>query len=234
MTPMPGKRRAKIWVFVLSLPAVGLCGCDEKMPMWTGLGTPPTVVPGVVSPVDRKASLKELAQKAPTVTDSDQREAICRDLAQQIRPERDSIIRGEILRTLAAYNGPTAAVVLHKAVQDPDADVRKLVCDLWGRRTDAEAATVLADVLAHDSDKDVRMAAARGLGQSHELDIAMSALGPALDDKDPAMQHCAMVSLHTVTGQDLGNNADKWRQYVKTGVVHDDRSWAERTFFWWR
>ena len=120
---MPGKRRGTIWVFVLSLLALGLGGCDEKMPMWTGLGTPPTNVPGVVSPLERKASLKELAQKAPTVADPGQREAICRDLAQQIRPERDSIIRGEILKTLAAYGGPTSAVVLYAAVKDPDADV---------------------------------------------------------------------------------------------------------------
>ena len=93
---------------------------------------------------------------------------------------------------------------------------------------------MLADMLAHDRDKDVRMAAARGLGQSHEQ-IAKQALGAALDDNDPAMQHRAMVSLKTVTGKDLGNDVDKWRQYVKTGNVRpDDRSWAERTFLWWR
>lgn len=229
---MPGKRRATYWVFVFSPLALGLCGCDEKMPMWTGLGTPPTVVPGVVSPVDRINGLHELAQKASTVTDPGQREAICRDLARQIRPERDSIIRGEILRTLAAYGGQTAAVVLRAAVRDPDADVRKLVCDLWGRRKDAEAAKVLADALAHDSDKDVRMAAARGLGHSHDQ-IAKLALGAALDDKDPAMQHCAIVSLRTVTDQDFGDDVDKWRQYVKTGVVHDDRTLAQRIFWWY-
>ena len=230
---MPGTRRGTFWVFVLSLLPLGLCGCDEKMPMWTGLGTPPTVIPGIVSPVDRQIALQELAKKAPTTTDPGQREAICRDLAQQIRPERDSLIRGEILKTLAAYGGPTAGDVMHKAVGDPDADVRKLVCDLWGRRSDAEAAAVLAEVLSHDSDKDVRMAAARGLEHSHEQ-IAKSALRAALDDKDPAMQYCAMVSLHGVTGQDFGNDADKWRQYLNTGKIPEDRSWADRTFFWWR
>jgi sugar phosphate isomerase/epimerase len=223
-------------VSVLGLLVLGLAGCDEKMPMWTGLGTPPTHIPGIESPDERKTALQDLAKNASTTPDPAQREAICRELAQQIRKEPDSIIRGEILRTLAAYGGQTAAVVLRAAVKDTDADVRKLVCDLWGRRGDAEAARVLADILAHDSDKDVRMAAARGLGKSHVLHdpIAERALATALDDGDPAMQYCAMVSLGTVTGKDLGNDVDKWRQYVKTGTVPDDRSWAERTFGWLR
>jgi HEAT repeat protein len=177
--------------------------------------------------------LKELAQKAPTTPDPAQRETICRDLAQQIRREPDSLLRSEILRTLAAYGGDTATAVLHAAVRDTDTDVRKIVCDLWGRRGDAEAAQVLADVLTGDSDKDVRMAAARALGQSHDP-AAVKALGTALEDKDPAMQYRAMLSLHTTTGQDLGNDVDRWRQYVKNGEVHDDRSWAQKTFGWFR
>jgi hypothetical protein len=230
---MPGKRRGEISVFVLGLLAFSFCGCDEKMPMWTGLGTPPTKLPGVLSPDERIKSLQELAQKAPATIDPGQREAICRDLAQQIRKEPDSILRGEILRTLAAYGGPTATAVLHVAVKDTDADVRKLVCDLWGHRPDSEAAQVLSDVLASDSDKDVRMAAARALGKCHDPN-AVRALGAILNDADPAMQYCAMVSLQSSTGKDLGTDVDRWRQYVKTGEVRDDRSWAQRFFGWYR
>ena len=47
------------------------------------------------------------------------------------------------------------------------------------------------------------------------------------------MQHRAMVSLHTCTGVDLGEDVDKWRQYVKTGEVHDNRSLAQRIFWWY-
>jgi hypothetical protein len=230
---MPGTRRGEISVFVLSLLAIAFCGCDEKMPMWTGLGTPPTKLPGVESPAERQQHLQELAQKAPSTPDPAQRETICRDLAQQIRKEPDSILRGEILRTLAAYGGPTATAVLHVAVKDTDADVRKLVCDLWGHRPDAEAAQVLSDVLASDSDKDVRMAAARALGKCHDSKT-VQALGPILNDPDPAMQHCAVVSLQSSTGKDLGTDVNRWRQYLKTGEDHDERSWAQKFFGWYR
>ena len=40
-------------------------------------------------------------------------------------------------------------------------------------------------------------------------------LGEALADADPAMQYRAVLSLKKVTGKDLGNDVDRWQQYVK-------------------
>ena len=78
--------------------------------------------------------LQTLRENAPKTPDPGQRELICQDLAQQIRKEPDSIMRGEILRTIAAYGGRTADLVLRTAVRDTDADVRVIVCELWGMR----------------------------------------------------------------------------------------------------
>ena len=69
-----------------------------------------------------------------------------------------------------------------------------------------------------DTDPDIRKAAASALGQTHEQ-VAIMALGNALEDKDPAMQFCAVVSLRKVSGQDLGNDVDRWRAAVKDGSL---------------
>ena len=228
-------RRGGICLLVFGLLTAGLCGCERKLASWYPFATPVNEDHGITTPEQRIKSLKELAKKAPETSDQGQRESICQELAQEIRKEPDSIIRGEILRTMAAYGGRMADTVLRVAVRDTDADVRVIVCDLWGKRKDAEAVQVLAGVLTSDSDRDVRMAAARGLGHSHNDPVAVRALGTALDDTDPAMRFRAMAALRESTGKAIGtdpSDADRWRQYVKTGEV-PPLSWAQRLFPWY-
>ena len=218
---MIANRRAAIHLLMFALLTAGLCGCDRKMSSLNPFATSVNEDHGIATPEQRIRDLQELAKKAPETTDPGQRESICQELAQEIRKVPDSIIRGEILRTLAAYGGPTADAVLRFAVRDTDSDVRVIVCDLWGKRTNAEAVQVLAGVLASDSDRDVRMAAARGLGHAHDP-AAVRALGTALDDTDPAMRYRAMKALREMTGKDIGtdpSDVGRWRQYVKTGEV---------------
>ena len=237
---MIANRRDVICLLIFGLLTAGLCGCEQKLPSWYPFASPVVNDHGITTPTQRKKTLEELAKKAPETTDPGQRESICLELAQEIRREPDSNIRGEILRTLAAYGGKTANAVLRLAVKDTDTDVRIIVCTLWGKRDDAEAAQVLAGVLTSDSDRDVRMAAARGLGHSHDP-AAVPALGTALDDPDPAMKHRAMVALHETTGKDYGIDAndhaavDRWRQYVKTGTAPppESPSLAQRIFWWY-
>lgn len=213
-----------------------LCGCDQKLPSWYPFASHEVNNHGITTPSERIAVLKEQARKAPEITDPVQREAICQGLEQQIRKgEPDSIIRGEILKTLSAFGGPTADAVLRVAVKDPDADVRVIVCGLLGKRNDAEAAHLLADVLTSDGDLDVRTAAARTLGHFHDP-VAIQGLGTALDDKDAAMRYRAMESLQESTGKDYGTdpaNVDRWRQWLKTGQ-EPSIPLTERIFPWFR
>ncbi len=108
--------------------------------------------------------------------------------------------------------------------------MRTAACEAWGKRNTPEAAAPLAGVLNGDVNQDVRLAAARALGQTHEQ-AAINALANALEDKSVAMQRRAVLSLQQITAQDLGNNVNKWREYAKANKLTPYRppiSLAER------
>ena len=159
-----------------------------------------------------------------------QQEQVAVELAQQYTDEADPLLRAEIVRTLAKFPTSTATAKLHAALSDSDSDVRLAACQAWGQRRGPEATAALAETLNRDSDLDVRLEAARALGTTHDP-AAVAALGLALEEKDPAMQRRAVESLREVTGKDLGNNVDNWRQYVKgEAPTNSTPSLAER--FW--
>jgi HEAT repeat protein len=193
--------------------ALLMSGCAD-MPAWVPFQGPRTdTMPGVVTPAEKIAQLKKLSSEA-SKSDSQARQRIVEQLVSSIRTETDSLIRAEIIRTLGDYPEPSSDAVLKAALNDPDADVRIAACEAWGKRADAQAACLLAPVLSSDANRDVRLAAARALGKSKDQQ-AVTALGDALVDSDPAMQYRAVLSLKEITGKDLGNNVDQWRQYVQ-------------------
>jgi HEAT repeat protein len=188
----------------------------------------PNGVSGVISPTQQICDLRDLAKTAPA-KNAYEKQLIEQQLAGQIKHEQDPLIRAQIVRTLGEYPSATSDVVLRAAVKDADNDVRLAACDAWAKRDTVEAATILAGVLNSDVDHDVRLAAARAMAQSHQQ-VAINALGDALEDKDPAMQYQAVLSLRQITGQDLGNDVNRWRQYAKSNQLHPAKpvSLAER------
>jgi HEAT repeat protein len=203
----------QIWTFAFGILALLLPGCAD-LPAWVPFqGARSDDVPGVVTPAAKIAQLKSLSSEAAK-SDQDSRHRVVGQLVTSIRSETDSLIRAEIIRTLGDYPDPAADPVLKAAINDPDADVRIAACEAWGKRGDAQAAELLAPILSSDVSTDVRLAAARALGKIKDP-RAVAALGEALTDSNPAMQYRAVLSLKQVTGQDLGNNVDRWRQYVK-------------------
>jgi HEAT repeat protein len=206
-----------------SLPMLDL-GAAFQMP-WA---EEPDRVPGLRSPAERLEALEQLAANADDA-DPARHERVAGELAKMIRDEADPVIRAEIIRTVGHYQGRTADEVLRRALKDSDAAVRVAACEAWGRRNHPESAKILAKALATDTDVDVRLAAARALGETEDP-AAVQALGLALDDRDPAMQYRAVQSLEEVTGEDLGNDVDRWRQYVRGELPESERgvSVAER------
>ncbi|MGA2068374.1 MAG: HEAT repeat domain-containing protein [Thermoguttaceae bacterium] len=199
--------------------ATGGCCNHPSTPGSTPLAQapPPVLIPGVIAPDVQIANLKKLAEDVPKL-DPEKRAQAAVELTQRIKKEEDPVLRTEILRTLEVCGGPAAEAVLRCALSDPDADTRVIACGFWGKRGDAEAVQRLAAILSSDRDKDVRMAAARALGSAHDPS-AVAPLGRALEDKDPAMQYCAVTSLRKLTGRDLGNDVDRWRAAIKDGSL---------------
>jgi HEAT repeat protein len=207
-----GRRTATL---VCCLLAVEAAGCTGGGGLWGRAPTPQTAgddLPDVPSPAERMAALRQLAREAGSQS-AREKQRIAQGLSESICREEDPLIRAEIVRTLGAYPGEASGSVLRAALDDPDVEVRTAACEVWGRRGDAEAVTLLSGVLDGDLDMDVRLAAARALGQSNNP-AAAPALGRALEDKDPAIQYRAVLSLRKVTGKDFGNDVNKWRQYM--------------------
>ncbi|MBN1394593.1 MAG: HEAT repeat domain-containing protein [Pirellulales bacterium] len=223
MTFIVGRR---FWIVPFCLAALASLGC-EMMPTWMPFQEPASdQMEGVVPPAERIAALHELTAEAAK-SSPEKRLQISDQLAHSIRSEHDPIIRVEIIRVLGSCPGPTADAVLKAALRDPDAQVRIAACESWGTRGDERAAKLLSDLLRSDIDIDVRLAAAKALGETRNP-AAVEALGEALEDSDPAMQYRAVLALEKATGKDLGNDVYRWQQYVRGELSEPEPTLAER------
>ncbi|HWA99753.1 MAG TPA: HEAT repeat domain-containing protein [Pirellulales bacterium] len=175
--------------------------------------------PQVTAPVERIKQMHELAKRAHEMSPQEQeKESV--ELARAIQHEEDPLIRQQILRTLAVFSTPLSTTVLTAGAKDTDPNVRIACCEAWGKKKGPDSVKVLTEVLNSDTDLDVRMAATRGLGESGEP-AAIESLGVALDDKDPAMQHCAIVSLEKISGKRFPD-VSTWRTYVRGGSPEEE------------
>ena len=202
---------------VLALPY--FYGCSNRLTQaqtfrWPWDGPPPDEMPGVTPPAKRIQQLQEQA-KATKDMKPEEREALAGRLCQLVPSETDPLVRMQVMRTLDACNTPAAQATLVGGLNDNDSDVRITCCEICGRRGGPEAARELGRVISSDTNLDVRVAAARALGQTHDA-AAIPALGEALADSDPALQRRAVESLKSVSGQDYGNDVGRWQQYAKS------------------
>ena len=223
------------WLLGLSLGwlLVGVYGCagqkaTEGWSFWPFGNAKSDHVDGLVSPPERIAAIRKAAKEAASAG-TDQQERVARELAGSLSQETDPVIRLEIIRAIGKSQTPTSSFILREALKDSDAEVRVAACKAWGSRRGPEASGVLGEVLLSDIELDVRLAAARAIGQTGDRG-AVAALAKALDDRNPAVQFYAVDSLRKVSGQDYGNDLDKWRQYAKgeTPAPNPPPSLAER------
>ncbi|HZZ74101.1 MAG TPA: HEAT repeat domain-containing protein [Pirellulales bacterium] len=140
---------------------------------------------------------------------------LCAKLAQQMQNESDPLVRLEIVKAATLSSCPQAVAILYGGLKDPYQDVRIASCKAYGKRNAADAAHVLGEVLASDLSIDVRLAAAKALGDVKDPSAVIS-LGVALDDTNPALRYRITESLKTSSGKDFGDNVPQWQQYARS------------------
>jgi hypothetical protein len=146
------------------------------------------------------------------------RQQIAAELAQRLMSESDPLLRERIVMALTPLAAPAATDALRQAVQDKNHAVRLRAVRAWENRPAAEAVPVLAEVLASDTNTDVRLAATRALGQFKDP-AAVRPLSVALEDSDPALQFRAVQSLKKITNRDLGADLTAWRRFARGEVI---------------
>jgi len=202
-----------LFAALLMLSAVG-CASQQTKKGWAWPWTPEVDdAVGITTPAKRLADMQAAAANADKQTPAEQ-ERVSGDLAKQIQEEQDPMIRRYIVITLGHYKTAAATAVLQAAVADADSTVRIAACQAWGRRGGPEAAERLTGLLTSDTNLDVRLSAARAIGQTHEKS-AVAPLAEALSDADPAIQYSVVSALKQISGKDYGNDVNLWRAYAR-------------------
>ncbi len=167
----------------------------------------------IVTPAMRVSSVHEAGIQAADAEQLDQQKMV-EALANQIRTESDPLVRQAIQEEMGQIEFPLAQEVLLAGLNDIDAQVRIICCRNLGQRSSESTIGALQQVVEQDDDIDVRLAAVDALGQIPSS-RSVEALAIALADRDPAMQFAAVGAMKNASGQDFGNDVQKWRQYAK-------------------
>jgi hypothetical protein len=226
--------RYKLLALACAVLLLAVWGCASKPGSsswkWPWESAPEDAV-GITTPAKRIEVMRQMRVDAPKQS-PEQQQKIADDLAKQIQGEQDPLLRRHIIRTLGYYNAPVSAVVLKAAINDSDSSARIAACESWGRRGGAEAVEILTGILSSDTDLDVRLAAARAIGQTHEKS-AVGNLAEALVDPNPAIQFRVASSLKEISGKDYGTDVNRWRAYAKGESTADPPvSLVERLKIW--
>lgn len=161
---------------------------------------------------ERMKTIAADAARARAGTTAEQ-EAFTQSLVAAILAEHDSRVRCEILEIVAAFDTAAAASICRGALQDPEPRVRMAACSAWAKRGGPEAVSLLAARYQSDAEIDVRLRALRELGTLGDKE-AIPVLARALEDSDPAVQYRAVAALKKISGRDLGNDVNRWREWA--------------------
>ncbi len=186
-------------------------------------------VPGVTPPRQKVDEIRRLGQRMARAGQPE-RQQIARELIEAYQKEDDPNIRWEIFRVFGGMKSPEGEALLQLALQDSDPDLRSAACERLGWWQTPDAAERLGHVIRQDDSPAVRLTAIRALGRLKDPGV-LPILAELLEHRDPSFQYQAMLALKQVTGQKLGWDAAKWREYLITHYqVSTPSEIAARTF----
>jgi len=120
-----------------------------------------------------------------------------------------------LLILLIRYPGKDLSSTAQEALASPFPDVRKKALRIAAAIHDETLLDSVIAVLHNDTESSVRAAAARALGKLRTIQSA-DALATALaTNKSPRVRKAILESLEYLTGQKLGTNAARWREWLQ-------------------
>jgi HEAT repeat protein len=209
------RRTVQPWLPLVVCPLCCLAGCATWAP-WAPWKSQEQVVKErqqYGATADQR--IKELAEKSKAAKEGGEagQQQFAQEIATAMVAEHDARVRGAMLDAVADLQSPLANAVCQGAMQDPDPRVRMAACSAWVKRGGPEAVDMLAARYQTDTELDVRLRALRCLGELGDSK-SVPVLAKALEDSDPAVQYRAVAALKKVSGRDLGDDVNKWREWA--------------------
>ena len=180
-------------------------------------------IPGVPQPDERLKQIGELGKNASNVPPEKQ-VAYAQTLSTIIHEETDPTMRRAAVVAISNFKVPITEETLRFAGKDPERDVREAACAGWKTYGGELAVPELIQILANESDLDIRHLAIDLLGELKD-ERAIVALEVPLMDNDPALQYYTMRSLRKITGEPE-KTRDEWIAYCQ--ARHPDTAVAQR------
>jgi HEAT repeat protein len=159
---------------------------------------------------------------SPNCYDDEQQKAKAASvLIAALEPGKEPMAsRAVICRTLGVLRRPEARPALLRAIDDPAGAVRAEACVALGPIARPEDASVLARVMAADTQLECRIAAIEGLGHLKVADPRITvALVDNLEHRDPAVRFASLQALRSLSGKDLGVEPGPWKKYAQEVVA---------------
>ena len=210
------QRILKTWtILTLLVTVVALGGCKAMF------NAKP--IPGVPQPEDRLRQISELGKNASSVSPEKQVE-FAQTLSTIVHEDTDPTMRRAAVVAISNFKVPITEETLRFAGKDSERDVREAACAGWKTYGGEQSVPELIQILANESDLDIRHQAIEMLGEMRD-ERAIVALEVPLMDNDPALQYYTMKSLQKITGEPE-KSREEWIAYCQ--ARHPDTAVAPR------